>query len=60
MLSKMADLVRALRGPTLRERELAYLNEAHDRFDLEWRERQIDRGLFRKQQVQMMLAPGLR
>jgi hypothetical protein len=34
-------------GPTTAEREHAYLNQATDRVDLEMRQREIDRGLFR-------------
>ena len=33
--------------PPLGERELAYLNEATDRIDLEYRQRAVDRGMFR-------------
>jgi len=43
-VSKMAS---KLRGPTTEEREMAYLNGSADRVDLEYRQRQIDRGLFR-------------
>lgn len=58
MFAKIADLLRALRGPSLRERELAYLNAARDRYDLEYRERQIDRGLFRKQSFNQIGLSG--
>lgn len=43
-----ANLKKALRGASVNEREAAYLNEAADRFDLEARQREIDRGLFRR------------
>jgi hypothetical protein len=33
--------------PTTAERELRYLNGSVDRYDLEYRQRQIDRGMFR-------------
>ncbi|NUB43763.1 DUF3563 family protein [Fertoebacter nigrum] len=33
--------------PTTAERELRYLNGSIDRYDLEFRQRQIDRGMFR-------------
>jgi hypothetical protein len=42
------NLKRALRSVSTAEREAAYLNEAGDRFDLELRQREIDRGLFRR------------
>lgn len=34
-------------APTLREREQAYLAAAVSRYDLERREREVERGLFR-------------
>jgi len=48
MLKQIRNFTRALRIPTTEDRELAYLNGAVDRIDLEYRQRQIDRGLFRK------------
>ena len=36
-----------LRGPSRRDAELDYLNQATSRADLEMRERDIDRGRFR-------------
>ena len=33
--------------PSAQEREMAYLNASRDRYDLEYRQKQIDRGLFR-------------
>lgn len=47
MLKQIKNFTRALRIPTTAEREMAYLNGAVDRVDLEYRQRQIDRGLFR-------------
>jgi hypothetical protein len=46
-------LLAALRGPSLAERERAYLEEARDLYDLEYRQRLIDRGLFRGQRSWM-------
>lgn len=48
MLKQFRNIARALRIPSVEERETAYLNGAIDRIDLEYRQRQIDRGLFRK------------
>jgi hypothetical protein len=42
----IATLINHFRGPTQKERELAYLNGSVDRYDLESRQRQIDKGLF--------------
>lgn len=47
MFEPIRKLARALRAPTVADREAAYLNGSRDRFDLEYRQRQIDRGLFR-------------
>jgi hypothetical protein len=48
MLKQIRNFTRALRIPTTEDREAAYLNGSIDRIDLEYRQRQIDRGLFRK------------
>jgi len=48
MFDTLRKAARALQGPTQRERELSYLNGAQDRLDLEYRERQVERGLFRQ------------
>ncbi|MFC6444411.1 DUF3563 family protein [Shinella zoogloeoides] len=48
MLKQIKNFARALRVPNADEREIAYLNGAIDRIDLEYRQRQVDRGLFRK------------
>jgi Protein of unknown function (DUF3563). len=48
MFGPVKKIARALRGQSIEERELAYLNSAVDRVDLEYRQRQIDRGMFRK------------
>jgi hypothetical protein len=47
MFTPIKKFARALRAPTAEERESAYLNGSFDRIDLEYRQRQIDRGLFR-------------
>lgn len=48
MLKQIKNFVRALRIPTDAEREEAYLNGAVNGIDLEFRQRQIDRGQFHK------------
>lgn len=48
MFGSLKKVARALRVPTEQEREMAYLNGAKDRYDLEFRMRQIDRGEFRR------------
>ena len=48
MLLSVTELFRALRGPSRSEREHAYLSAARDLTDLDYRQRQIDRGLFRE------------
>ncbi|MDE1159238.1 MAG: DUF3563 family protein [Neorhizobium sp.] len=48
MFTSVRKFARALRVPTVQDREMAYLNEANDRIDLEYRMRQVDRGIFRK------------
>jgi hypothetical protein len=48
MFGSVRKMARALRGPTIEERELAYLNDSIDRVELEYRQRQVERGLFRK------------
>ncbi|MBB4007389.1 DUF3563 family protein [Allorhizobium taibaishanense] len=48
MFGPIRKFARALRVPTSQEREMAYLNAAHDRLDLEYRQREIDGGLFRR------------
>lgn len=47
MLGSVRKLARAFRVPSVQDREMAYLNEAKDRIDLEYRMRQVDRGIFR-------------
>lgn len=47
MFNLFKSLVQASVAPTPSERERDYLNAAVSRIDLERREREIDRGLFR-------------
>lgn len=47
MFEPIRKFARAMRAPSRAEREMAYLNDARDRVDLEFRQRQIDNGLFR-------------
>jgi hypothetical protein len=47
MLRYVSKIAKNLRAPTIEEREMAYLNQSADRVDLEYRQRQIDRGMFR-------------
>ena len=48
MFTPIKKIARAFRVPSIEEREIAYLNGSHDRFDLEYRQRQVDRGMFRQ------------
>ncbi len=48
MFDTVRKFARALRVPSTQDREMAYLNESRDRIDLEYRMRQVDRGMFRK------------
>lgn len=48
MFGQLKKFARAIRIPSVAEREMAYLNGSRDRIDLEYRQRQIDSGLFRK------------
>lgn len=48
MFKPLRKIARSLRAPTVQEREMAYLNEANDAIELEYRMRQVDRGMFRK------------
>lgn len=47
MFGYVSKIAKTLRGPSIEDREIAYLNESLDRVDLEYRQRQVDRGLFR-------------
>jgi hypothetical protein len=48
MFGPLKKVVRALHVPTAEEREHHYLSTAGDRVELEYRQREIDRGLFRR------------
>lgn len=47
MLNTIRSFLQALSAPSQQELERRYLETAQDRYDLEWRQRQVDRGLFR-------------
>jgi hypothetical protein len=47
MLKFLEPLLRVFRLPSIDEVERDYLNDAHDRVNLEFRQRQVDHGLFR-------------
>ena len=47
MFKHLKKITNALRVPSAEDSELRYLNGSVDRIDLEYRQRQIDRGLFR-------------
>ncbi len=47
MFVELKNILRQLKPLTREQRENAYLCWAADRFDLEFRQRQVDRGLFR-------------
>jgi len=55
MPNPIRTLARSLRlpaiFPSVEEQELAYLNEAVSRYDLEMRQREVDNGLFRRRPV---------
>lgn len=48
MFDTVRKFARAFRVPSAQDREIAYLNESRDQIDLEFRMRQVDRGMFRK------------
>jgi hypothetical protein len=48
MLNLFKSLIPVAEEKTMSERERAYLNASVSRYDLERREREIDRGLFRQ------------
>jgi hypothetical protein len=48
MFATLKRTAKLLRTPTTAEREMAYLNEAGDRYDLEARERNLSRGGFNR------------
>ena len=54
MFGYVSKITKKLRAPTAAERELNYLNESVDRVDLEYRQRQIDRGMFRNRGINFL------
>lgn len=48
MLSNVAKFIRSLRAPSTEELEQHYLANARDRIDLEYRQREIESGKFRR------------
>ena len=54
MFGFVSKVASKFRVPSTEERELAYLNGSSDRVDLEYRQRQIDRGLFRNRGTNFM------
>lgn len=48
MMKTVANILRALRAPSIEEIEAAYLNGASTRYDLEQRQREVDHGVFRR------------
>lgn len=48
MFAPLRKIARAVRGKTTQEREFDYLNASVSRVDLEFRQREVDRGMFRK------------
>ena len=47
MLKLLEPLLRAFRLPSIDDAERDYLNGAYDRVNLEYRQRQVDHGMFR-------------
>lgn len=47
MFGYFTKIASKLKVPSVQDREMAYLNGSVDRVDLEYRQRQIDRGMFR-------------
>jgi hypothetical protein len=48
MFTPLRKIARAVRGKTTQEREFEYLSGSVSNVDLEFRQREIDRGLFRR------------
>ena len=48
MIAAIRNYIRGLKPLSPEERELSYLCGASDRMEIEFRQRQIDRGLFRR------------
>lgn len=43
----LSKIAKRLHVPTTQEREMAYLCESRNHYDLEFRQRQVDGGMFR-------------
>jgi hypothetical protein len=54
MFGYVSKITQKLRAPTTAEREMDYLNQSVDRVDLEYRQRQIDRGMFRNRGINFL------
>jgi hypothetical protein len=48
MFTPLRKIARAVRGKTTQEREFEYLSGSVSNVDLEFRQREIDRGMFRR------------
>jgi hypothetical protein len=48
MFGSIKKMARNFRVPSVQEREMAYLCESVDRYDFEYRQRQVDQGMFRR------------
>lgn len=48
MFGSLKKIARSLRGPSTAEREYAYLCQSVNHYDFEYRQRQVDQGLFRR------------
>ncbi|QCI98257.1 DUF3563 domain-containing protein [Agrobacterium larrymoorei] len=48
MFAPLRKIARAVRGKSVQEREFDYLSDSVSRVDLEFRQREIDRGMFRR------------
>jgi len=56
MIQKLKALMGFFHMPSTHEREMRYLNECSDRLDLEFRQRQVDRGMFRMSYNRNMIS----
>ena len=54
MFGYVSKIASRLRAPTTEEREMTYLNGSVDRVDLEYRQRQVERGMFRNRGMGFM------
>lgn len=51
MFEVIRSLIEALRVPSVEEQERRYLDAAENRYDLECRQRDVERGLFRRRMM---------